>query len=223
VSPHHSDVRSRRRGGRALPAEIRRLRRSRASPTFPDLGEDDRVPLSIPGRREPDGRARSGTGAPEHGQLEPVVAKHATGCVVDRELEAVDRHSLLGPTPALDADVARRDVPAPVVHDHAEGLTLTRHGHGREHDDEPGVAQPVVDPAGAEHGVLHLGDEGVLGAVEGFVPVGEGHLHQRTSRSDEMGLHADATIGIVEPVGPDHLDGVGGRGTPRSGRGPLGD
>ena len=125
--------------------------------------------------------------------------------------------------PALDADVARRDVPAAPVDDHAEGLALTRHGHGGEHDDEPRVTQPVVDPAGAEHGVLHLGDERVLGVVEGFVPVGERDLHQLTSRRDEVGLHADATVGIVESVGPDHLDGVGGRGAPRSGRGPLGD
>ena len=145
------------------------------------------------------------------------------GRVIGSEFEAVDRHSLLRPPATLDADVARRDVPAAVVHGHTDGLALTRHGNGRKHDDEPGVAQPVVHPAGAEHGVLHLGDEGVLGPVEGFVPVGERDLQQRAPGGDEMGLHADATVGIVEAVGPDHVDGNVGGGTPRLGRGPTGD
>ena len=163
---------------------------------------------------------RPGHGASEHGQLEPVVVEHDAGRVVRSELEAVDRHSLLRPAAALDADVARRDVPAAVVHGHAEGLALTGHGNGGEHDDEPGVAQPVVHPAGAEHGVLHLDDEGVLGPVEGFVPVGERDLQQRAAGGDEVGLHADATVGIVEAVGPDHLDGNVGRRDPTVGSGP---
>ena len=63
-----------------------------------------------------------------------------------------------------------------------------------------GVAQPVVHPAGAEHRVLHLDDERVVGAVEGFVPVRERDLQQRLARGDEVGLHADASVGIVEAV-----------------------
>ena len=55
------------------------------------------------------------------------------------------------------------------------------HGNRSEHDDEPGVAQPVVDPASAEHGVLHFDDERVVGALEGFVPVGERDLQQRST------------------------------------------
>ena len=59
--------------------------------------------------------------------------------------------------------------------------------------------------------------------VEGFVPVGERDLQQRAAGGDEVGLHADATIGIVEAIGTDHLDGNVGCGTPRLGRRPLGD
>jgi hypothetical protein len=62
--------------------------------------------------------------------------------------------------------------------------------------------------------VLHLGDEGVVGAVEGFVAIGERNLYERVSRGDEMGLHANATVGIVESVGPDDLDRVGGGWSP---------
>ncbi len=130
----------------------------------------------VPGRGESDGWARSGHGPSEHGQLEPLVAEHGAWGVGVFELEAVDRHPLLCPAPSLDADVARRDVPATVVHGHAECLSLTCHGNGGEHHDESGVAQSVVHPAVAEHGVLHLDDERVVGDFEGFIPVGERDL-----------------------------------------------
>ena len=39
----------------------------------------------------------------------------------------------------------------------------------------------------------------------------------------EMAFHSDATIGIVEAVGADHLDRIAGGRTPRSGRQPRGD
>src|SRR6267143_1551961 len=78
---------------------------------FANLGEDDGA-LSVPRRGEPDGWAGSGARTPEHGQLKPVVVKDRSGCVVGCELEPVDRHSLLGPTSALDAHVARGGVPA---------------------------------------------------------------------------------------------------------------
>jgi hypothetical protein len=45
-----------------------------------------------------------------------------------------------------------------------------------------------------------FGDEGLVRPVEGFVPVGEGDLEQRVPRGDEMGLHSDTTVGIVEAV-----------------------
>ena len=117
-----------------------------------------------------------GTGRRNTDELEPVVAEHGARRVVAFELEAVDRHSLLRPAPALNADVARRDVPATVVHGHADGLALPGHRNRGEHDDEPGITQAVVDPAGAEHRVLHLDDEGVVGAVERFVAVGQRDL-----------------------------------------------
>ena len=60
--------------------------------------------------------------------------------------------------------------------------------------------------------MLHLGDESVVGAIEGFVAIGERNLYERVSRGDEVSLHANATVGIVEAVGPDDLDGVGGGG-----------
>ena len=106
--------------------------------------------------------------------------------LVGHELEPVDRHALQGPSAALDAHVRRRDVPAPVVDGHAERFALSRHGDGGEHDDEPRIAQAVVDPAGAEHGVLHLGDQRVVGAVERLVAVREGDVQQHAAGVDEV-------------------------------------
>ena len=124
-----------------------------------------------------------------------------------RELEAVDRHSLLRPAAALDADVARRDVPAAVVHGHAEGLALTGHGNAGEHDDEPGSRSPSYTQRVPSTECCISVMRASSAPVERFVPVGERDLQQRAAGGDEVGLHADATVGIVEAVGPDHLDG----------------
>ena len=137
------------------------------------------------------------------------------------DVEAVDGHALLCPAPAPDADVARRDVPAALVDGHADGLALPGHRNRGQHDDEPGVAQAVVDPASAEHGVLHLDDEGVVGAVQRFVPVRQRDLQQRPTGRDEVRFHADATVRIVEAIGTDHLHRTVGPEPPRLGRSPL--
>src|SRR5215210_1826838 len=88
-----------------------------------DLGEDHGVALALPGRGEPDRRARSRNRVPEHGELEPVVPEDSTTGLVGFQLEAVDRHALLGPTATLDADVARGDDPPTLILDHAQRLT----------------------------------------------------------------------------------------------------
>ena len=48
--------------------------------------------------------------------------------------------------------------------------------------------------------MLHLGDEGVLGPVEGRVAVGQWDLEQDTAGGDEVRLHADPAVGVVEPL-----------------------
>src|SRR4029453_1027643 len=96
---------------RSIPVGLRRL-------TLDDAGEHDGVRPSGPGRGEPNGWAGSGHGASENGQLEAVVVKNDARRVLMLQFEAIDRHSLLRPAAALNADVARRDVPAAVVDGH---------------------------------------------------------------------------------------------------------
>src|SRR5437763_15809212 len=90
--------------------------------SLPNLGEYDAINSIVPGRREPDRRARSSDGAPEHGQVEPVVVQHRGVGLVVIDLEAVHWHSLLGPATTLDPHIARCDVPAAFVEGHAKRL-----------------------------------------------------------------------------------------------------
>ena len=133
-----------------------------------------------------------------HGERESVVVQHCPVGLVALELESVDGDALQRPTAALDAHVGGRDVPATVVDGHPECLTLAGHRHAGEHHHEQWITQSVVDPSGAEHGVLHLGDERLVGLREWLVPVRERNLEDRASGVDEVDLHADATIGVVE-------------------------
>jgi hypothetical protein len=168
------------------------------------------IPTSWP-HRAPNWARSSGDRASKHGEIETLVAEHGHGGVVGVEREAIDRDSFLRPSSAVNANVARRDVPPAVVDGQAERFALPRHRDRGKHDDQPGVAQPVVDPAGAEHGVLHLDDQGIGGTLERFVSIGERDLQQRAPGGDEVGLHTDATVGIVEAVRADHVERKIGR------------
>jgi hypothetical protein len=64
---------------------------------------------------------------------------------------------------------------------------------------------------------------GLVGAVERFVAVREGDLQQGVTGRDEVSLHTDASVGIVEAIGTDHLDRNVSLGTPRLGWSPVRD
>ena len=97
-------------------------------------------------------------------------------------------------------------MPPAVEHHQPERLALPGERHARQHRHEPRVAEPVVDPAGAEHGVLHLGDEAGLALRGGLVAVGQRHLEDGATRADQVGLHADPPFGIVVAERPEDLE-----------------
>ena len=154
------------------------------------------------------------------GQLEAVVAQHGPW---RRRTRARSRR----PAPARasirrpDAHVGRRDVPAPVVAGHPERLTLTGHGTAASMTTRR-VAQPVVDPAGAEHGVLHLRDQGVVGPASGSSRYVRG-TWSSAPRRPRGGPPCRPGRRDRRTVRADHLEWDVGRRTPRLGRGPVGD
>lgn len=53
--------------------------------------------------------------------------------------------------------------------------------------------------------MLHFGDQGGVASNHRFVAVNEGNLQHPSLGRHNMGLHADAVLRIVEPVGTDHI------------------
>ena len=135
-----------------------------------------------------------------HGEGESVVVEHRPFGLVALELESVDGNPFQRPASALDAHAGGRDVPTTVIDGHPECLTLAGHRHAGEHHHEQWITQSVVDPSSPEHGVLHLGDERLVGLRKWLIPVGERNLEDRAAGVDDVDLHADATIRVVQPV-----------------------
>ena len=106
---------------------------------------------------------------------------------------------------------------------HPERFALTGHGDCREHENKSRISQPVVHPAGAERRVLHLSDERLLRTGHRLVPIGERDLKQHAPGVDEVDLHTDATLGVVEAVRADDLSRDVCWRPPWLGRSPFGD
>lgn len=71
--------------------------------------------------------------------------------------------------------------------------------------------------------MLHLGDQGLLGPRYRFITIGERDLQPFAPGLDEMSLHADSILGIIEPVGANHDDRSISGWTPRLAWCPIGD
>jgi hypothetical protein len=104
---------------------------------------------------------------------------------------------------------------------HLVGLAVARQ-RGRDHRrDEDGVAAAVVDPALAEHRVLHRADQQVVGALERGAPVGQRHLqHRAVAGADEQHLDADLAGRVVQAERRDLLELCGVALEPRLARRP---
>lgn len=102
-------------------------------------------------------------------------------------------------------------------------FALTGHGSCREHDNKSRISQPVVHPAGTERRVLDLSDERLFRTGHRLVPIGERDLKQHAPGVDEVDLHTDATVGVVEAVRADDLCRDVCWRPPWLGRSPFGD
>ena len=104
---------------------------------------------------------------------------------------------------------------------HLVGLAVAGERGRDRRRDEDGVAAPVVDPALAEHRVLHRADQQVVGALERGAPVGQRHLqHGAVAGADEQHLDADLAGRVVEAERRDLLERPGIALEPRLARRP---